>query len=98
MTVAAGAAEAVTIPAAPGELPLEALFAMLVEHRRRSLWLQPSIPGGTPKALDGDPDALVTRLLRLSIEALLIHQLAEQEPRRPVAELLSQVVNQLKGS
>ena len=53
---------------------------------------------GPRLALDGDPEALVGALLKLSLEALTIHLLAEAEPDRPVAEILDQAVHQLRRS
>ncbi|WP_174301394.1 hypothetical protein [Caulobacter sp. S45] len=88
-------ADLVIIPDPPTQLTLEHVFELQRDHRRRPLWL---MHGEAVRALGDDPDALVAALLRLANEALLIHQLAEQEPHRPVAELLNQVVHQLKGS
>ena len=53
---------------------------------------------GPRPALDGNPEALVGALIRLSLEALTIHALAEAGPDRPVAEILEQAVQQVRRS
>ncbi len=91
--------------------PLEQahLFKLMQEHRAEALNLArlrlhlesesgPKLAEAEAFALNGDAAALVTALLRLSQETLLIHALATAEPGRPVAEVLTQAVRQLKWS
>ena len=91
------AAEPVSIPTPAAELTLETVIGLLRDHRREELWLHPWNDIWRPRALDGDPAALVSVLMMLAIEDLSIHALAEAEPHRPVAEILAQARQQLKG-
>ena len=67
-------------------------------HHERHFRLTTSRGMQADMGLESDPGALVGALLKLSLEALTIHLLAEAEPGRPVAEILEQAVQQVRGS